>query len=113
MRVIECASLVWIAGCVALPDTSSNASIRLSAFWDATGCGPPHRVAFALEDDDGDALSRAAPCDAGTLDFDVPRLGTYRGTVSAWTLAGGSGATDDVSIDVVASETRWDLPQVP
>ena len=101
------------AACVSLPDTSTEVQPQLIAVWDAMGCGPPHRVAFALADDTGDSVARSAPCDAGTLVFDVPRLGTYTGEVYAWSLAGGSGAADDVSIDVVAAMTRWELPSVP
>jgi len=119
MRLLSCATVAWLvvsiafAACVDLPDTSTDVQIQLIAVWDASGCGPPHRVAFALEDDAGDTVSRSAPCDAGTLVFDVPRLGTYSGQVYAWTLDAGSGTTDDVSIDVEASITRWDLPRVP
>jgi hypothetical protein len=104
---------ISLAGCVDLPDTSSNVAVQLIAVWDESGCGPPHRIAFALADDAGDSVARSAPCDAGTLVFDVPRLGTYSGQVYAWTLDAGSGAADDVSIDVIAAMTRWDLPRVP
>jgi hypothetical protein len=128
MRVLECvicAAEVWTAAsiavveccaCVELPMTTAPPPrIELVASWDVGQCRMPHRIAVDLTDDDGDHVSHAAPCAAGTMTLEVPRLGTYRGSVYAWELgsAGGVATADAVEVDVDASVTRWDIVRVP
>lgn len=100
--------LYWsmVASCLQAPLEIEPAA-RVVVAWDPRGCGPPHRVAVELEDDDGARSSGSVPCVLGGLSLDVPQLGIYRGRAYAW--VAGEPARSITSIHLVVDEpvVRW------
>jgi hypothetical protein len=86
---------------------------KLVASWDPLLCGPPHRVAVELEDDDGAMLARSAACELGGLTMDVPHFGIYRGRVYAWTLGEPERTIAPVQIAIDQPTVRLALSQPP
>jgi hypothetical protein len=99
--------------CVDQPPPPPPPLARFVAVWDPTACGDPHRVAIELTDDNGDALSRSAPCTVGMVQLDVPHLGDYRGRAYGWVLGGEIRGDTELMVHVDQPIVRWELPVTP
>jgi hypothetical protein len=98
----------WLAfgGCLDGPAPDTPASARVVVSWDPRACGPPHRVAVELEDDDGAPISRSVPCGLGGVALDAPHFGIYRGRIYAWD-AGAIRSVTPVYLAVDEPVVRW------
>jgi hypothetical protein len=98
----------WLAfgACVDAGVPEPPPAARVVVSWDPRACGPPHRVAVELEDEDGARVSRSVPCELGGLALDAPHWGIYRGRIYAWE-AGAIRSVTPVYLAIDEPVVRW------
>ncbi|MEO6774479.1 MAG: hypothetical protein ABI467_15915 [Kofleriaceae bacterium] len=107
--VMTIAFWTCFGACVDTPMADDPPQAKIVASWDPLQCGAPHRVAVALADDAGTALSSSTICETGGLTLDAPHLGTWHGRIYAWTLGVGEHATEPVTLAVDEPIVRWQV----